>query len=143
MLKDARVRAAIAERVADMGITAERVLAELSAIAFANAGDYFAWGPQGVALKDSAGLTVPQRAAVAEVAETKPGPRGGAGTVKIKLHDKLAALDRLARHLGLYLDKTDLSGPPVGPTPPAAVGERELARRLAFLLARGAREPDA
>ena len=32
------------------------------------------------------------------------------GTLSLKVHDKLAALDKLARHLGIFDDKLTLSG---------------------------------
>ena len=44
-------------------------------------------------------LTEDQTAALAEIAETSKG------CVRVKLHDKAKALDRLARHLGLYKER--------------------------------------
>jgi hypothetical protein len=42
---------------------------------------------------------------------------GEKGQLKIKMHDKLAALDKLARALGMYQDRVDVAsqGPPIVP----------------------------
>lgn len=63
-----------------------------------------AWGPGGVALRDSAELSDDEAAAVAEVSETWSE---NGGSRKVKLHDKVAALEKLAKHVGLYDDKGD------------------------------------
>lgn len=78
-----------------LAISAERVLTEYARIAFSDLTDYLAWGPDGLTLAPSARLDADRAAAVAEVAET------GAGRVRIKLHDKVRALDALAKRLGL------------------------------------------
>jgi len=82
-------------------ITQDRVLEEFARIGFHNAGDFFTWGPDGVVVIDSATLTPEQMAVVQEVSETvtKDG-----GTIKIKLADKLSALEKIGRHLGMFKD---------------------------------------
>lgn len=57
------------------------------------------WGNGGVTLRESSELTDDEAAAVSEVIETttKDG-----GSVKIKLHSKTDALDKLCKHLGIY-----------------------------------------
>lgn len=81
---------------------ADKVVAELSRIAFYDPRRFMTWGPNGVTLIDSGALTDAEAACVAEVSETttKDG-----GSVKIKMHSKLDALDKLARNLGLLRDK--------------------------------------
>lgn len=86
-------------RGARVEITREKVRRELGLIAFSSIGDYFHWGPEGVILKDKTMLTPEQQAAVAEVSRSRT--RTGE-TIRVKLHDKLAALDKLAGHLGMY-----------------------------------------
>ncbi len=88
-------------------ITADQVLEELAKIGFAHAGDFFEWGPDGIRVKPQADLTPDQQAAVAEVSETKT--KDG-GTVKVKLHDKVGALEKIGRHLGMFTDNLKLSG---------------------------------
>ncbi len=76
----------------------ERVLRELSAIAFAAISDVCRWDAQGVRLVESGLLTREQAAAVAEIAESGPGRT----SVRIKLHPKLKALEMLGRHCGVF-----------------------------------------
>jgi phage terminase small subunit len=59
-------------------------------------------------LVDSAELDEDTAAAVAEVSQTKEG-------VRIKLHDKRAALVDIGRHLGMFTDRFEHSGPDGGP----------------------------
>ncbi len=89
-------------------ITADQVLKELAKIGFANSGDFFEWGPDGIRVKPQEDLTSDQQAAVAEVSETKT-EKGG--TVKIKLHDKLGALEKIGRHLGMFTDNVNVRFP--------------------------------
>lgn len=84
-------------------ITADRVLEELAKIAFADPRDLMQWGPEGVTLKESAGLTEAQAASVAEVGKTSGG-------IRLKKHDKVKALELLGRHIGIFKDKTEVSG---------------------------------
>jgi phage terminase small subunit len=88
-------------------ITADRVLKELARLGFSDMRNLSKWGPGGVLLKDSTKLDDDSAAAVAEVsqAETRQGKN-----VKIKLHDKPQALDKLARHLGLFRDTLHING---------------------------------
>lgn len=110
LLRNAAVREAVereqAGRAERTGITADRVLAELANIAFADPRDLMEWGPDGVTLKDSASLTAGQSASVAEVAE------GSGGTLRLRKHDKVKALELLARHIGMFRDRveTEVSG---------------------------------
>jgi phage terminase small subunit len=80
-------------------VSADQVIEELSRIAFARMSDVVDWGPHGVRVRDLTELPDDARAAVAEVRQTET-ERGA--QVSVKLHDKLAALDKLARHLGMY-----------------------------------------
>lgn len=93
-------------------ITAEKVLRELAKIAFANAGDYFAWGPGGVVIKDSEELTPDQRSVISEVSETRSET---GGSIRVKLSDKQGALEKIGRHLGMFKEKLELTGKDGGP----------------------------
>ena len=99
-----RARAAQARRT---GVTADRVIAELAKIAFANITD--------VADLDAAtmaeGSCRDDTAAIQSVKVKRiPTEDGEIIEREIKLYDKCAALDKLARHLGLYNDKMKLEG---------------------------------
>lgn len=115
--------------------TRARVVEELAAIAFADAADYFAWGPDGVSVKASDGLDRRLTRAVAEVSETRTS---AGGAIRVKLADKLAALEKLARALGMFreqpAERTD------GDEPPPA-NRREVAKAVLAILAEAEAEP--
>lgn len=137
-------------------ITAARVLEELAKIAFSDLADVADWGVKEIAfgfdgdgkqlrpedigeaamvryaeapflrLVDRDALTPAARAAVSEVALTKDGFR-------IKMHDKGAALNLLARHVGLLGDEgggpTITVNVAVVDAPPAETREQWLERK--------------
>lgn len=100
------IHKAMGKRAERTEISQDRVLEELKRIAFGDLRDAVTWGPDGVSLKDCAGLTVEQAAAIAEVGETttKEG-----GSVRIKRHDKVKALELIMRHMGMFTEKIDLA----------------------------------
>lgn len=100
-----RINSAQRERSARTGITADRVLKEIARVAFADPRSVMTWGPGGVALRESSELSDDEAAAVSEVSETWTD--SGSGSRKVKLHDKVGALEKLARHVGLYDEKCD------------------------------------
>ena len=95
------VRAEIERVYAKAEITTTRVLREIGRVAFSDMREYAGWGPNGVTLKASGDLPDDAAAAVAEVSEVAAGSAGGGGSLKFKLHDKIAALTTLAKHLKL------------------------------------------
>ena len=111
LLINVKVADAIAEAQAErserLKITKDMVLVELAKLAFANAGDYFTWGPDGVTLIAKTELTPDQWAAVAEVSETKT-ERGG--TIRLKLYDKRGPLVDIGKDLGMFVDKQEVTG---------------------------------
>ncbi|EIM25740.1 terminase small subunit [Microvirga lotononidis] len=109
------------------GITADRVLTELAKIGFYDIRKAVKWGanpgdktsenadPNGlniypVSLVPSEKLDDDTAAAVAEVSLTQTG-------VKLKMHDKRAALVDIGRHLGMFKEKVEHSGPDGGAIP--------------------------
>ena len=101
----ARERAAAAARLM---ISADRVKAELAAIAFASIADVADWGPDGVTLKEKKTIAPQDRAAIAEffsektVAEKPDGAKTTTSRTQVRMHAKQRALDALGKHLGLY-----------------------------------------
>jgi hypothetical protein len=77
------------------------VLKQYARIAFANPRRLTRWGPEGLALLPSDGLSEDDAAAVAWVST---GGHKGKHAQRIRMHDKQRALDALARHLGLLKD---------------------------------------
>ncbi len=104
LLKNNKVKVRLAELdllvQRDGEITVERVKQEWAKLAFSDMKDYATWGAGGVVLTDSAKLGSKTRA-VKEISETK---FKGERTITFKLHDKVSALDKLSRHLGLYVE---------------------------------------
>ena len=117
-------------RAARLGITAERVLLEYGHIAFADLSHIVEWDDDGWRLKNPSGMTEADRAAIAEII---PGP--DPKHPRVKLYDRKAALDAIARHLGMF-------PLPSRREPPVAADQEEedprefLARELARLAAR-------
>jgi phage terminase small subunit len=129
LLAKPEIASAIAEaqkaRSERTGVTADRVVTELAKIAFADPRKLMSWGPAGAQVKASAELSEAEAAVVAEIVEGKDG-------VRLKLHDKVGALDRLAKHLGMYTERVEHQ---LAVTSPDDLNVVEAARRVSFLLA--------
>lgn len=120
LLSNADIAEAIAEakkeRADRVEITAQMVLRELGKIAFANMQDFMRVGENGDPFVDLSNLTRDQAAALGEfTVEDFTDGRGedarDVRRVKIKLNDKRAALVDIGRHLGMFTDKHEHSGP--------------------------------
>jgi phage terminase small subunit len=120
LLKKTSVAEAIKKTMDDRakrtGITADRVLEELGKIAFYNPGRVFGVDKDGLPYIDFSEATEDDWRVVAEVTnETtrKAIPEGdGYETttkVKVKHQCKLQALNSIARHLGMFNDKIDVT----------------------------------
>lgn len=112
------IQAAQAKRAKRTEITADRVLEEIAAIAFAHMGQYATWSGENVTLTDSS--EVDPRA----VSEVKQTVNQFGNNVGIKLHDKLGALEKLGKHLGMFNDNSDAGGQPPVKAYPADEWER-------------------
>lgn len=91
-----RRRRELAER---LEVTAEKVMAELAAIAFADPADLMEWDGHDVRVRDS--RTVPREARAAVQAVKRRTTQYGT-SVEVVLADKRAALDLLGRSLDLW-----------------------------------------
>lgn len=105
------------------GITQDKVLAELAKIGFSDIRNAIHWG-EGIVVRDpeSGGIEIVNglaivaseniddatAAAISEISQTAQG-------IKIKLHDKRAALVDIGRHLGMFKDRVELTGKNGGP----------------------------
>ena len=111
LLSNVMVRQAIEQRKKDREkrteITQDKVLNEISKIAFGDARNVMSWGPDGLTLKDSEEISDTDAAFVAEVSETTTEH---GGTLKLKTNDKLKALELLGKHLGLFKENIELTG---------------------------------
>ena len=100
------IQKALGRRAKRVEITADNVLREIAALAFANMGEYADWNGQSVTLKPSD--EVDPRA----VSEVKQTANQFGNNVGIKLHDKLAALKLLGQHLGMWDSSGDATDQP-------------------------------
>lgn len=122
----AAVKEALEAQQVRTAVTADRILLEYANIAFSRPTDVMEWGPGGVILKDSGSLAPEVAALVSEVSETKGNLEGGGGSLRIKMHDRMKALEYLARHIGLFNDQTT-SRVQVQEVPAAQAGTPEVA----------------
>lgn len=89
-------------------ITADRVLEELALIAFSNLDDFAEWGMNHASgenflvLRSSDELTRGQKAVIKSIKRVRKTGKTEEDTLEIVREDKLSALDKLAKHLGLY-----------------------------------------
>ena len=100
------IQNAFKRRAAKLDISPEHVVDEIARLAFASVGDVVSWDVNGkVTVKDSDSLSPEVLAAVSEVSNTA-GKDGD--SLKVKMHDKLAALNTLAKHMGLLREKIEI-----------------------------------
>lgn len=109
------VQLAMQDRSARTEVTADRVLAEYAKLAFLDPRRFY----------DDAGALKPVHLLDADVAAALVGvdvvdsfdkeTQTTSTTKKIKFVDKKGALDSCARHLGMFIDKTELTGKDGGP----------------------------
>lgn len=87
----------IIERAKALGITQEKVLQEYARIAFANLRHIVDWTDSGMQFKAANQLAEDDVAAIAEIVESAKEHT----PYRVKLYDKKAALDAIARYLGM------------------------------------------
>jgi phage terminase small subunit len=118
----AAIQAAMDTREQRTEITQDRVLQELAKIGFANITDYLSFRSERSVAGHEDGVPVfgyqdvielkssddVDGAVIAEVKHTKEG-------IAFKLHDKVAALEKIGRHLGMFKEKLELTGEEGGP----------------------------
>lgn len=158
LLANAKVKAAVVGamklRADRTEITSDMVLKELAKIGFSDIRKAIRWhghlvteedNPEGgdiaviktivtnnVELVDSDDLDDETAAAISEISQNQ------GGGIKLKLHDKRAALVDIGKHLGMFREKIELTGKDGGPIEVADMTDTEKARRVAFALAQAA-----
>lgn len=150
------IEAAMKSRAERTDITADRVLKELAKIGFADIRKAVKWqsamiteedNPDGgdiAVIKTVVTNTVQMVASdelddetAAAIAEVSQNTTGG---VKIKLHDKRAALVDIGRHLGMFKDRVEHTGKDGGPIEMREVSDLDRAKAMAFLASKAKRE---
>lgn len=95
----ALIQDGMTKRVRQIDIKADAVLAEVAAIAFARIGDFVNWDGKSLTVIPKDSLPEGADAVLSEVSQmiTPNTTR-----VSVKMHDKVACLDKLMRHFKLY-----------------------------------------
>jgi phage terminase small subunit len=100
------IKEAIEERQARTQVTVDLVVAELAKIAFSDLTDFVTWKKSGrIGLRPCDQIDGHVLSSIEETISS-----GGAKTRKVKLYDKLKALELLGKHLGMFTDNLNLSG---------------------------------
>lgn len=89
------IQKAIKEREERTHITQDMVLKELAAIAFSRATDFVCIKGGIVSFTETEELTDTQQQAISFIEK-------GANGIKLRLHDKVRALEQLGKHLGMF-----------------------------------------
>ena len=104
-------------------ITAEKVLTELARIAFSDHSGIVKYEKGRVVVTETEKLNEDQRRVISELSQVDTN----AGTsIKVKLYDKQKALELLGRHLGLFPNKVEMSGPGGGPIKTEQLSDSDL-----------------
>ncbi len=95
------------EKKTRVSIEDDDVLREQYRLATSDITNYLSWGPNGISWKSSDTLSADARRAIEQVEIWQDVIEGEDGTItklrlKMKMHSKIAALEQLAKHLGLY-----------------------------------------
>jgi len=144
LLANEQVQSAIAKafqgRLARTGTSPARILDELSAMAFANMADFVRITDDGYADVDLSGLTRENAAAIQEIVvdaytEGRGDQKRAVKRIRLKLADKKAVLNMLARAFGLY-DQAEGQGGEETPDDASSLSDTERAHRIIALLAR-------
>ena len=111
------IQEAMQKRSEKTGITAERVLAELARLSFADIRKIFTEDGQLRPVHELPEEVAASISSVEVVTSRVPGgePTEVEYTSKIKFWDKRGSLELLGKHLKLFTDKTEVTGPGGGP----------------------------
>lgn len=111
LMKVPHVRDAVDKILADKAkrasVTADMVIAELANIAFSNATDVVAFQGGRLVVRDTSELPDQVRSCISELSEvlTEAGSNR-----KVKMYDKVKALELLGKHFKLFSDRMEISG---------------------------------
>lgn len=108
----AAIKDALQRKAEARTITQEKVAAEIQRIAMATVGEFMEADGDDAVKVNIMSIMRPEAAAVSEVTTTTTHDRdGNAHTrTRVKLHDKLKALELLGRHLAMFTDRVEVDG---------------------------------
>jgi len=143
MLAHYKVRAEVDRRSVDLsdraGVAAIQVIEKLWAIVRANIADYLIIDADGQIRLDPSKIKGEQAAPIAALATEGATAGDGAGHARrthIRMHDKIAAADKLLRHLGGYKDRVEHTGQDGGPIAVAPVTHAQRLKAVMALIAK-------
>lgn len=110
LYREPEVRAAVEERMRELAIPAEEILARLSEQARGNMADFVAVGEDG-----SFRISLSEAGASGKLRLVKKAGYDQRGRPAIELYDAQSALLALAKRYGLFPDRAEVSGPEGGP----------------------------
>ncbi|MBL4837744.1 MAG: terminase small subunit [Kordiimonadaceae bacterium] len=127
----AQIDMAMRKRAERTKITQDRVMAEFAKIGFASMADYLRMDENGHAFVDLSNVTRDQAAAIGEVVveHVKDGHK-----TKFKLLDKRAALVDMGKHLGMFVERKEITGRDGGPIQTEDVSAHDLSVAVATLM---------
>lgn len=124
LLANASVQAAIAAAVEarskSTGITAGRVLQEYARIALLDPRKATRWTDGTMRLVSSDEIDDDTAAAISEISIDKDG------RVKLKFWPKVGALDSIGKHLQMFIERREISGPDGGPIKVEGLTDEQL-----------------
>lgn len=143
LLKNPKVAVRVAELQEEArkrnAVTVDRVVQELAKIGFSDIRKLFSDAghllPPGEWPEEAAGAVSSLEVVAKPSAETdEKGHKIVEHVHKIKVWDKNSALEKLAKHLGMFVDRVEHTGKNGGPIETRELSDLELARRIAFKL---------
>jgi phage terminase small subunit len=108
------IQEAVEEKKDRLEIEDDDVLREQYRLATSDMRDLVSWGPNGISWKASDELSADAARAIEQIEIWQDIVEGDEGSrtkfrMKVKLHPKIPALEQLAKHLGLYREKIDIT----------------------------------
>lgn len=113
----------------------QKIIEELAKIAFSNIKNIAEWTESSVSFRSSEDIPDEIASCIQEVSEQSTSNQyGGSRTLKLKLYDKQKALELIGRHLGMWVEKHEHSGPDGKPLQVQPVDPRLVVQDAAKLL---------
>ena len=119
-----------------LDVTPQMVLNEIAHVAFARMSDVIKISPTGEPYIDVSDLTASSKVALKSLSVDTLAEKGKTRRhletrkVRVEFHDKMRALDILAKHFKLYADSKEITGPGGGPLQVQAVDTKEVLENL-------------
>jgi len=100
---------AIKRRMLRLSVNGDRVLEELAKLAYGNLADVVRWNEKGeIELKNKDDIPEQALHAVSELVQIK-NPKTGEVTTRVRLHDKIHAVNSMMKHLGMMTNQLDIN----------------------------------